>query len=664
MVRWLRLYGITSLCLIVLWAFQNWPAFRRIFPTPVERLVRIQSNDYVLVLAVLLCLLLAWQCLHWMKAAGNVSASQWLSGGSLLGLFLLTVLPVGMIWRHYNFFYDHWIWFSLAWMIAGSVVLSIAPVWLRVCSKPSFKPVSPFHGVLGWFKQPDFQPWDALFVITATSGAGLAALVINQWVLGGQPHVQDSIVQVFQAKIFLHVAWSAPAPQHPEFFDLTFMISDQGRWFSIYPPGHALLLAAGRWLLSADVVNPFCAAASVAVLYWLAARLYNAPIARLATLLWALSPFHLFMAAGYMNHAANLLFVLLYFAALTEWMHRTRPGRDWFAFLAGLTLAVALMIRPFSALCLFLASLICLPDWLKRPHRIRFVFLFALAALGPLLLNAAYHHATTGIWYRSGYMQYFGGIPLGFGERPWGTEPLAHGVPNRVHHSPLRGLGNTLTNLTGLQYNLFGWPVPSLTFAVMLFWPGFRRTRTDWQMLLLALSLSIAYFFYFFQDFCYGPRFLFEAAPFWVLLTGRGIGTLINRLTHEGGWPKEAAYRFMATMLAAFWVISLCTSWVFMVKDFGDAYWGIDARFAHELRQRLDGQNAIVFVETNDDFLAVFPYNDPWLEQGTLFARDLGAQNNQRLLQAYDGRAAFRVPNQKIELGGQDPPLLMPLKEP
>ena len=70
------------------------------------------------------------------------------------------------------------------------------------------------------------------FAITGT----IAYAVLNHI-----PHVQDSIAQLFHAKIFAMGKLTAPLPPHKEFFDFMFMIND-GRWYSQYPPGHSLLL--------------------------------------------------------------------------------------------------------------------------------------------------------------------------------------------------------------------------------------------------------------------------------------------------------------------------------------------------------------------------------------------------------------------------------------
>ncbi len=90
------------------------------------------------------------------------------------------------------------------------------------------------------------------FLVTAT---------IAYAVLDHIPHVQDSIAQLFQAKIFKMGALYAPLPPHKEFFDYTNIINDS-RWYSQYPPGHSLLLMLGLFLGAPWLIGPLLGAFS------------------------------------------------------------------------------------------------------------------------------------------------------------------------------------------------------------------------------------------------------------------------------------------------------------------------------------------------------------------------------------------------------------------
>ena len=193
---------------------------------------------------------------------------------------------------------------------------------------------------------------------------GLAALWVFLWanlvswlVFDHIPHVQDTVAQVFQAKLFAAGRLFLPSPPLPQFFDLMHVIND-GRWYSQYPPGHPLLLALGVLVRAPWIVNPLLGGFTVVVIYLLGRELYDEPTARLATLLSSLSPFLIFMSSEYMSHSSALLFTclfLLFFArsARNESMTsavRTSQFAIRNSLLAGLCLGMVLLIRPFTAL--------------------------------------------------------------------------------------------------------------------------------------------------------------------------------------------------------------------------------------------------------------------------------------------------------------------------
>jgi hypothetical protein len=87
------------------------------------------------------------------------------------------------------------------------------------------------------------------------------ALVLQQGLFDGIPHVTDATSHWFQARIFAsgHVyAAVPPCPDH--FFQHHVVMTADGKWFTKYTPGHALLLAMGMALRLPWVVMPFITA--------------------------------------------------------------------------------------------------------------------------------------------------------------------------------------------------------------------------------------------------------------------------------------------------------------------------------------------------------------------------------------------------------------------
>ena len=109
---------------------------------------------------------------------------------------------------------------------------------------------------------------------------------------------------------------------------------------------------------------------------------------------------------------------------------------------------------------------------------------------------------------------------------------------------------------------LFIWLAGSIVaFRRVVVLPGLKRTRSDAFFLLLAASVCFVYFFYFFQDDCYGPRFLYETAPFWILLSARGIEEIRRRWGTIQSTPTPKIQGALYGFLIVFFAAAAITSW-------------------------------------------------------------------------------------------------------
>ena len=198
------------------------------------------------------------------------------------------------------------------------------------------------------------EPWRKKIIAVPTAGFALAlALVLalaTALLSGGlfkhSPHLVDTIAQLFQARIFSGGSLTAPAPDHFEFFNASHLVRHGGRWFSQYPPGHPALLSIGLLFGAPWLVNPIFAAGTVLLVYGTARRLIGEARARIAAVLYVISPFALFMSASFMNHVTTGFFLALALYSVTRALLEDE-GR-W-AILAGLSLAAAATIRPLDA---------------------------------------------------------------------------------------------------------------------------------------------------------------------------------------------------------------------------------------------------------------------------------------------------------------------------
>ncbi|MGH7542215.1 MAG: hypothetical protein ACRELC_14570, partial [Gemmatimonadota bacterium] len=136
-------------------------------------------------------------------------------------------------------------------------------------------------------------------ILRAPSEAGLRAIGLA--VLAGilllvafvafarRPLLIDSMIQLFQAKMFAGGAASAPAPPLEAFFVAQHMMIDEGRWYSQYPPGHPAALALGVWLGAPWLVPVALTLGSAWLIADFARRAFDAATGRLTLLLLALA---------------------------------------------------------------------------------------------------------------------------------------------------------------------------------------------------------------------------------------------------------------------------------------------------------------------------------------------------------------------------------------
>ena len=206
------------------------------------------------------------------------------------------------------------------------------------------------------------------FVALAAGTMFAVANAISWGIFEHIPHIQDSIAQVFQARIFATGRIFLPAPAFPDFFDYTHIINvgaqtghpatgfevagwpgPLGRWYSQYTFMHPLVLLPFVRLGIPWLANPLLGALTVGATYFLGRELYDETTARLGAGLMVASPFVFNMSAEFMNHSSALLFVTLF---LLFYFRTLREAKLRQAIAAGACWGMAANVRGFSSVAL------------------------------------------------------------------------------------------------------------------------------------------------------------------------------------------------------------------------------------------------------------------------------------------------------------------------
>lgn len=423
-------------------------------------------------------------------------------------------------------------------------------------------------GVLAWLASsrghwPSFRPrrshpWslDTRLVLVALSSLILYVLVAT-FVFSRRPLLIDEMAQLWQAQRYAEWRLWIPPPPHREFFSFLHLVDLGDKVYSQFPPGGPFMLWFGVLVGAPWLVGPVCGALCV----WLFSRLARAVEPHAgdgwvlgATLLFAVTPFGVFMFGSHMNHVTALLWILVAVVALVHLIQvdstalppknaekdRTRTGdpsgflQRWSvsireirgeavvpALLVGFGLGAAATIRPLDAFAFALPAAI----WLvvragRSPQRWLENILAGCGIAVPFAAMMYVNVQTTGHPLLFGYEVLWGVTHgLGFHAAPWG-----------VPHTPLRGLALASLYQWRLQSYLFEAPFPSLLLPVISLLLAKRVSALDRYLLASSALVILFYLLYWHDGFFLGPRFVVPLLPALVLWTARLPRALAERV--------------------------------------------------------------------------------------------------------------------------------------
>lgn len=434
------------------------------------------------------------------------------------------------------------------------------------------------------------------FLIGSVSGTALICSVISLSLFRGVPGSYDGCLYMFQARLFSHGMLFAPMPPEPQSFEnILAILSD--KWYTQFPPGYPALLAVGVLLGIPWLVNPLLGALTIMGIYLIAAQLYNAKIAKLSALLASASSFFLFMSSEFLSHTSTLFFITLAFLCFV-WMVKKRCPL-LASICCGTALGIALLCRPYTT------AWVCVPLGIaairmRRDLAFRHILIGAIPLVAAVVTFLAYNFATTGHPLLFGYIALHGAEHLpGFHQDPWMEQP----------HTIAQGIKYLLGNLNGLNYHLFEWPMPSLFFGALYLAFGKKETW-DWILVGWIGSLLVGHIFYFFNEFHFGPRFVYETLPACVILTSKGITTSTQLLAAS---LKQHSYVQARNILCLLLIGLFLFAFLFNIPATAKTYrdYGEDVTI-HKYLEKNKVKKALVFVKDTRTYEVHYPFNAPF----------------------------------------------------
>jgi len=419
------------------------------------------------------------------------------------------------------------------------------------------------------------------------------------------PKGGDEAAYLFQSRIFAsgHAAAPVPEVRSPrDLFPFRHFIFREGRWFVMYTPMHAILMAPFTAVGLSYIMGPLESVISLLGAFLLFRRLAGETVARTGLLVMTLSPFFLFMSSSHMAHNTNLLFVTWALYALVKGVQEKGVLLQ---LLAGFLLGLALNTKPYPIIPWSITVALVLFTRLGKgaiPVLLR-VAAGALLPVGFFLLANRYY---TGDMFSPAYNLARGGEIIGFGEnKAWFPEYGDHA------HTPLRGLMNILKQAGTGSTILLGWPFLSLlpAAAVILDRKVLRRT---WPLYTSVLMIVPFMFIHYSASIDYGPRHYYTVLPAFALLTAAGFRVLFRK------WGK----RVSVTVVGLFIVSTLLVYIPDGIRLRSGSWQSIDSVPVELARQEVS-LPAVVFMEASEhgypNIMSGLLATDPFLNGDIIF---------------------------------------------
>ena len=487
--------------------------------------------------------------------------------------------------------------------------------------------------------------------------AGFAAAArVSTVVFDRLPHVEDEVTFLFQAQTLARGHLMLPAPAHPEFFPIPFIIVRGGEWYGKYPPGWPAVLALGALAGQPWLVNPLLGALSLGLTFLIGRRLFGPATGLLAAALLLSSPFFLLQSGSFMSHTAGLCLSLVALYAFIR-LEERRAARD--AVLLGAAFGALFLTRPLTALGIGAPFVV----WgaaasLRRPACLRGYLLATLAALPFVLSFLLFNRLTTGDPFKSAYQLWWPVDRVGFG----------HGIGADGNFTLAEGLSNTRYEVSQLSRWLFGWPLRlSLAPSLLALASALRRrsAATPWVLLLggMAAGLIAVHVAYWnggpYAVQVYGPRYYFEATGALALLSAHGLARLASFATRElrcaGISAGSSRLLAGAAVLLLAGDLTMASFGGFTPRQFQryTRFYNIDGSGVRQLRAA-HLHYAVVFVSSHQvpyawpDLAPFFASEPVTLDGDVVYAADLGDLRDQQLMADYPDRAAYRYKDGKL----------------
>lgn len=435
-------------------------------------------------------------------------------------------------------------------------------------------------------------------------GLATAALVFYQWgSLRAVAIFRDEAAYVLQSGLFARLRWAAEPPPIPAFFEQMHVLVTPV-FAAKYPPGHALVLAAGTALGLPGLVPLLLAGGTGALVFAFARRVGDPWIGLLTWVLWSTSGTVLRFLPSYFSEATTGILWLGAWWMLLEWKrdHRTR----W---LCGVAAAIGwgAITRPFTMFLFAIpVGLVILVEVARRKGAWKDLAAGLAVGTSILAILPLWSVRTTGDW-RTTPLQLYTSLYM-----PWdvpGFRPVSstatRALPPVLDRVRVEMIANRERHVfarlpsiawhTAIRIVREAWVSPGLSLVLFFLIGLIVIPAVAWTGLASAFLLFAGYLFYWWHWTLY----FLELQPVLAFVTAAGVAAVFRALR-----PDSRAARSSA----AGWPLLLVAIGVLVVRKEPIAYWRT-ARLEHSSYQRqfltavesIRDRRAVVFVRYAPD---------------------------------------------------------------
>jgi hypothetical protein len=466
------------------------------------------------------------------------------------------------------------------------------------------------------------------------------------------PNVSDDFSYILMADTLRHFRLANPPHALHQFFE-TFFVLQQPSYVSIFPLGQGLILALGwtlfghPWAGVALSIGALCA-----LCYWMLRAWISAGWALIGGLLAVIEfgPLNQWMNS-YWGGAVSACAGCLVFGALPR---LRESGRNRDAVLLGLGLTLQLLSRPYESIFLVLSVLLYILPVRVFAKTVAVSALVVAPAIGLMLLQ---NKQATDRWTTLPYMlsRYQYGVPTTFTVQPLPTphlpltreQQLDYDAQSEAHGAGTDSLATYAARwVSRLGFYRFFLLAP-LYLALPAFLVALREYRFAWAALtIVTFSLGANFYPYFYSHYIAALTCLF------ILISVVGLERL-SQWVIRGNRIGEECTRILLFLCAAhfvFWygvhrlgdeeIIAAMTPY-----ETGDAINHGDPQGRIAIDRALAAYPGVQLV-----FVRYWPQHQfqEWVHNPAdidhariVWARDLGQEENQKLLRYYPRRTAW-----------------------